>query len=176
MVGGAGGGDVVLDGGAGGVELGGDGGEGDGVVGGWEVVALVADGAQPDLGVVVDDAKGVEDGSAGAASERGVGEELEGGDRVERGVDGGDGDDAVRRLLLGAGDHVPRHPHAVLGLELREVRHGRLLPVGTIGDAGEGGGGDGEVSGYGGILWGVESFLRLVELFFSKNVISKMIS
>lgn len=59
---------------------------------------------------------------------------------MERGVDGGDGDDAVRRLLLGAGDHVPRHPHAVLGLELREVRHGRPLPAETIGGAGEGAG------------------------------------
>lgn len=91
-----------------------------------EVVALEAERADPDLGGEIDDGEGVEDGSAGAAAERGVGEEgrgRAGGEGFERGVDGGDGDDAVVGFLLGAWDYIPWHSDAILGLEFHEFRH-----------------------------------------------------
>lgn len=62
----------VLDGGVLGVEFAGEVGFGDGVVVRGEVVALVAEGADPDLGGEVDAGEGVEGGGAGLTTERGV--------------------------------------------------------------------------------------------------------
>ena len=90
------------------------------------MVPLEAEGADPDLGGEIDDAEGVEDGAARAAAERGVGEEGRGGEVPERSVDGGDGDDGVGGFLLGAGDHVPGHADAVLGLQIQEFGHGLM--------------------------------------------------
>lgn len=113
----------VLDRGVLGEELGGEVVVGDGGVVGGEVVALEAERADPDLGGEVDDREGVEDRPAVAAAERGVGEDGHGGEGTERGVDGGDGDDAAGGLLPRAGHDVPRHADAVLGLQVQELRH-----------------------------------------------------
>lgn len=59
----------VLDGGVLGEEFGGDVGFGDGGVVVGEVVALEAEGADPDVGGEVDAAEGVEDGRARLAAE-----------------------------------------------------------------------------------------------------------
>jgi len=115
---------VVLDGGVLREELGGEGVVGDGGVVRGEVVALEAEGADPDLGGEVDDAEGVEDGAARAAPERGVVEDRHRGEVLYRSVDGGDGDDGVLGVLLRAGDHVPRHSNAVLGFEIQKFGHG----------------------------------------------------
>jgi len=126
-------GEDVLDGGVLGVEFAGEVGFGDGVVVRGEVVALVAEGADPDLGGEVDAGEGVEGGGAGFAAERGV---LEAGD-VRVGTDEGDGggerDDALAGFDLGAGPHVPRHAHSVdtLGIWARHLRHPRSLTRGT---------------------------------------------
>lgn len=59
---------VVLDGGVLGKELGREIVVGDGGVVRGEVVALKAQGADPDLGGEIDDGEGVKDGAAGAAA------------------------------------------------------------------------------------------------------------
>lgn len=121
---GGGGGLVVLDGGVLGEELGGEVFVGDGGVVEGEVVALEAEGTDPDLGGEVDDGEGVEDGSAGAAAERGVGEDRHGREGLQGSVDGRDGDDAVGRLLLRAWYYVPGHSDPVLALQVQELlRH-----------------------------------------------------
>lgn len=60
------------------------------------MIAMQTKRADPDLGGIINNRKGVEHGSAVAATERRVGEERrrrrEG---LERSVDGGDGDDAL---------------------------------------------------------------------------------
>lgn len=56
-----------------GVELAGEVGLGDRGVVGREMVALVAEGADPDLGGEIDAGEGVEGGGAGLAAERRVG-------------------------------------------------------------------------------------------------------
>lgn len=90
-----------------------------------EVIAGEAEGADPDLGSEVDDREGVEDGAAVAASEGSVGEGWGGGrEGLERGVEGGDGDDGVGGVVFRARDDVPGHPNAVLGLEVEEFCHG----------------------------------------------------
>lgn len=106
---------VVLDCGVLGEELGGEVLIGNGGVVGREVVAGEAEGADPDLGGVIDGGEGVEDGAAGAASERGVGEDWHVGERLDWGVDSGDRNHAVGGLLLCAGDYIPRHPNTILG-------------------------------------------------------------
>lgn len=118
-------GEGVLDGGVVGVELAGEVGVGDHGVVRREVVALEAEGADPDLGGEVDATEGVEDGGAGLAAERGV---REGGDlRVgaDRGDHGGEWDHALAGLNLRAWPRVPRHPDAVdaLGIGARHLRH-----------------------------------------------------
>lgn len=69
----------VFDGGVLREELGGEVVVGDGLVVVGEVVAVEAEGADPDFGGEVDDGEGVEYGSAIAAAERGVREERGGG-------------------------------------------------------------------------------------------------
>jgi len=59
------------------------------------VVALEAEGADPDLGGEVDDAEGIENGAARAASERRVIEDWHGGELLYGSVDNGDRNDAV---------------------------------------------------------------------------------
>jgi len=119
------------------VEFAGEVGFRDGVVMRGKVVALVAEGADPDLGSEVDAREGVEGGGAGLAAERGV---LEAGD-VRVGADEGDGgcqrDDALARFHLGAGPHVPRHAHSVnsLGIWARHLRHPRSLTRGGTGNS-----------------------------------------
>lgn len=89
------------------------------------MVALEAEGAYPDLGGEVDDGEGVEDGAAGAAAERGVGEDGDVGEGLDRSVDRRHRDDAARRLLLCPRQHVPRHSYAVLHFQVHEFRHYR---------------------------------------------------
>lgn len=62
---------------------------------GREVVALEAEGADPELGGKVNDSEGVEDGSACAASERSVWKDWHGWEKFERSVDGGHWDYAL---------------------------------------------------------------------------------
>lgn len=140
-----GGGSFVLDGGVFAVELRGEVGLRDGGVGWGEVVALEAEGADPDLGSEVDGGEGIEDGAADAAAEGGVGEDG-GGDGFEGGVDGGDGDDGGGGVGFGAGDDVPGEADAVLGFEIGEGRHGETLTLTLILGEEEGeGGSDGVV-------------------------------
>lgn len=117
------GGGIVLDGSVVGEELGGEVVVGDGGVVRGEVVAVEAEGADPDLGDEVDHAEGVEDGAARATAKRGVREDGHRGKVLYGSVDCRHRNDGVRGLLLGAGDHVPRHAHAVLGFEIYEFRH-----------------------------------------------------
>jgi len=112
--------ELVLDSGVLGIEFGREVGFGDlGVVRG-KVVAVVAEGADPDLGGEVDAREGVEDGGAGLAAERRVGER---GGNVGVGAEEGDGcsegDDALARLHLGARPQVPRHSHTVNAFGIR---------------------------------------------------------
>lgn len=115
----------VLDGGVLGVEFAGEVGFGDGVVVRGEVVALVAEGADPDLGGEVDAGEGVEGGGAGLTTERGV---REAGD-VRVGTDQShrrrQRDHALARFNLRTGPHVPRHADSVesLGIWARHLRH-----------------------------------------------------
>lgn len=119
-------GEGVIDGGELGVELGGDVGFGDGGVVVGEVVALVAEGADPEEGGEVDAGVGVEDGGAGLAAERGVREVGNVGVVADRGDRGGQGDDALGGLHLGARPGVPGHADAVdaFRIGLGHLRHG----------------------------------------------------
>lgn len=81
-----------------------------------ELVTVEAEGADPDLGDEIDDGEGVKDGAAVAAAERSVGESGCGGGGAERGVYGGDRDDAVSGVGFGPRYHVPRHADRVLSL------------------------------------------------------------
>lgn len=101
-----------------GVELAGEVGVRDGGVVGREVVALVAEGADPDLGGEVDPGEGVEDGGAGLAAERRVGERGDVGVGAEGGDAGGKRDHALAGLDLRARPHVPAHADAVDALPL----------------------------------------------------------
>ena len=117
---------LVLEGGVLGIEFGREVRFGDlGVVRG-KVIAVVAEGADPDLGGEVDAREGVEDGGAGLAAERRVGKRG-GNARVgaEEGDGCGEGDDALARLHLGARPQVPRHSHTVhaFGIRLSHLRH-----------------------------------------------------
>lgn len=110
-----------------GVELAGEVGVRDGGVVGREVVALVAEGADPDLGGEVDPGEGVEDGGAGLAAERRVGERGDVGVGAEGGDAGGKRDHALAGLDLRARPHVPAHADAVdaFGIHARHLRrHG----------------------------------------------------
>lgn len=78
----------VFDGGVLRVEFAGEIGLGDGVVVRREMVALIAEGTDPDLGGEVDAGEGVEGGGAGFAAERGVREARDVGVRADHG-DGG---------------------------------------------------------------------------------------
>ena len=85
-----------------------------------KVVAVEAEGADPDLGGEVDAREGVEDGGAGLAAERRVGER--GGNvwvGTEEGNGCGEGYDALARLHLGARPQVPRHAHSVHAFRIR---------------------------------------------------------
>lgn len=121
------GGERVLNCGVLGVELAREVGVGDGGVVGREVVALVAEGADPDLGGEVDAGVGVEDGGAGLAAERRVGERGDVRVGVERGDAGGERDHALAGLHFRARPHVPAHADAVdaFGIHARHLRrHG----------------------------------------------------
>ena len=120
-----------MDGGVLRVELGGDVGLGDGGVVVGEVVALEAEGADPDVGAEVDAAEGAEHGGAGLAPERRVGERRDVGVGADRGDRGREWDHALAGLDLGAGPRVPRHAHAVdaLRIALSHLRH-RVLGLG----------------------------------------------
>lgn len=121
------GGERVLNCGVLGVELAREVGVGDGGVVGREVVALVAEGADPDLGGEVDAGVGVEDGGAGLAAERRVGERGDVRVGAERGDAGGERDHALAGLHLRARPHVPAHADAVhaFGIHARHLRrHG----------------------------------------------------
>lgn len=84
------------------VEFTGEVGFGDlGVVRG-EVVAVIAEGADPDLGGEVDAGERVENGGAGFAAERGVAESGNIGVGVEEGDGGGEGNDALARFNFAA--------------------------------------------------------------------------
>lgn len=116
----------VLDGGVVGDELGGQVVLVDVVVVRREVVALVAEGADPDLGFEVDAAEGVEDGGAAAlADDRLVRKDWQVLDRLERRVEASEGDHHARGLKAGGGPHIPREAHAVGRLHLVEIRHRR---------------------------------------------------
>lgn len=118
---------VVLDGGVVREELGGEIFVGDGGVVRREVVAVVAEGADPDLGDKIDDGEGVEDRAACAASERRVREERGVGEGLDGSVDGGDWDHAIGGFLLCAWQHIPGHSNQVLSLQLQEFRHFRCF-------------------------------------------------
>lgn len=60
-----------------------------------EVVALEAEGTDPDLGGEVDDAEGIKHGAARAAAKRRVIEDWHGGEVLYRSVDSGDRNDGV---------------------------------------------------------------------------------
>lgn len=130
------GGEGVLDGGVLGVELAGEIGLGDERVVRREVIALVAEWADPDLGGEVDAGERVEDGGAGLAAERRVGERGDVGVEPDRGDAGGEWDHALAGLDLRAGPHVPRHADAVdaLGLGVRHLRHCNFALGGLIGE------------------------------------------
>lgn len=74
----------------------------DGGVVRWEVIALEAEGADPDLGREIDDRKWVKHGAASAATEGSVGKDRHVGEGLDWGIDGGDRDHTVAGLLLGA--------------------------------------------------------------------------
>lgn len=114
---------VVFDGGVLREELRGEVFVGYGGVVGREVVAGEAEGADPDLGGVIDGGEWVEDGAAGATAERGVGEDGHGREGLDRSVDGRDWDYAVCGLLLCAWNHIPWHSNAVLGFKVQEFAH-----------------------------------------------------
>lgn len=92
-----------------------------------EGVALVAEGADPDFGVVVDRAEGVEHAPARPATQGRVIEHCHGmGVRaasVQGRVEGSEGNVALARVQLGARPHVPGHPNAVHGLGVQKLRH-----------------------------------------------------
>ncbi|RDX67816.1 hypothetical protein CR513_53262, partial [Mucuna pruriens] len=119
-------GDGILNSGILGVKFAGEVGLGDlGVVRG-EVVAIVAEGADPDLGGEVNAREGIEDRRAGSAAERGVrecGRDV----RVvtDEGDGGGQGNHALARLHFRARPQVPRHAHAVHAFRIgvRHLRH-----------------------------------------------------
>lgn len=107
------------------VELAGEVGLGDhGVVRG-EVVALVAEGADPDLGREVHAREGVEDGRAGLASEGRVREREDIRVRADRGDGRREWDHALAGFHLSARPDVPRHAHSVetLGICVGHLRH-----------------------------------------------------
>lgn len=79
-----------------------------------EVVALEAEGADPNLGNVINNAEGVEDGAAHAAAKGRVGQDWGAWDRLERGIDGSSRDDTAQGLLLCAWEDVPSHSHPIL--------------------------------------------------------------
>lgn len=115
----------VLDGGVLRVELAGEVGLGDQGVVRREMVALVAEGADPDLGVEVDAREGVEDGGAGLAPQRRVGERGDVRVAPDRSDAGGEWDHALAGLDLGAWPDIPRHAHSVdpFGVCVGHLRH-----------------------------------------------------
>lgn len=118
-------GEGVLDGGVLRIELAGEVGLGDHGVVGREMVALEAEGADPDLGGEVHAREGVEDGGAGLAPERRVGERGDLTVVPDRRDADGEWDHALAGLDLGARPCVPRHPYSVdpLGIRVRHLRH-----------------------------------------------------
>lgn len=78
------------------------------------MVALEAKRAYPDLGSEIDDAKRIQDGAAGAATERGVRKHRHIREVLDRSVDGGNRNNAVCSFLLSAWDHIPWHSNAIL--------------------------------------------------------------
>ncbi|KAF2312542.1 hypothetical protein GH714_035014 [Hevea brasiliensis] len=116
-------GSLVLDGGVLREELGREVVVADGGVVRWEVVALEAEGADPDLGGKINDGERVKHGAASTATEGRVREDGRVRKGFDRSVNGGDGDHTVAGLLLGAWEHIPRHSHAVLSFQLYETEN-----------------------------------------------------
>lgn len=77
------------------------------------MVALEAEGADPNLGNVINDREGVEDGAAHAAAKGSVRQNRVW-NGLERGIDGCRRDDTAHSLLLCAGEDVPSHSHPIL--------------------------------------------------------------
>lgn len=90
-----------------------------------EVVALVAERADPDLGGEIHARKGVERGGAGLAAQRRVGKRGDVGVRPDRRDGGGEWDHALRCLHLSAWPDIPRHPDSVdsFGICVCHLRH-----------------------------------------------------
>ena len=96
----------------------------------WEVVALEAKWADPDLGGEVYAAEGVEKGDAGLATKRRVGERGDVRMRSDRRNRSGDWDHALAGLHLGPGPDVPGHPNSIDALLIcAHLRHLSFLSV-----------------------------------------------
>lgn len=87
------------------------------------MVALVAKGAHPDLGLEVDPAVRVQDPRAALAAHGLVGEERQVLDRLEWGVHAAEWYNHARGLEAGGGPHVPAETHPIRSLNLVEVSH-----------------------------------------------------
>lgn len=79
-----------------------------------EVVALEAEGTDPNLGTVINNGEGVEDGAAHAAAKGSVGQNWGVWNGPERGIYGCSRDDTAHSLLLCAWEDVPSHSHPIL--------------------------------------------------------------
>lgn len=88
-----------------------------------ELVALKAEWTAPYLSDIVNNGERVEDGTAHATAEWGIGEDGDLRNWFQRSIDGRNWDDTVHRLLLCAWNNIPGHPYPILCLELKELSH-----------------------------------------------------
>lgn len=117
------------------VKLSGEIGFGDSVVMRREMVALVTEGADPDLGGEVDARERVEWGRTGLAAEWRVREARDVGVGADRGDGGGEWDDALAGFDFGAWPHVPCHADSVdaFWICVRHLRRHRRRRFGELG-------------------------------------------
>ncbi|GLJ49270.1 hypothetical protein SUGI_1041020 [Cryptomeria japonica] len=118
---------MVFDGGIGGEELSGEIVLSDGSIGRGESTAVVAEGANPEPGMVVDAAVRVEDGVAGIAEERVIGKERHIVEGHQWSAEEAQRDHHPCRLYRTARPRIPCPPQAVDRLKLTEIHLTRSI-------------------------------------------------
>jgi len=89
----------------------------------WEVVALIAEWADPNLCNVVNNGEGIENGPAYPAAKRGIWEDRDVWDGLQWGIDGCNRDDTACCFLFRAREDIPSHSNPILRLKIEKFCH-----------------------------------------------------